>query len=320
MSMRLAARSGWGQIGVWLIVAGCSGAPAHTGGDDAGGPEAPVSPAPSDAGLGEGIDAQAGPSDAGAHDATLVSSGGSLSDAAPNDGSIDVDVDAAPACATAGTELCDDFESGDLNAKIWTTTKLANDTVTVETGRAHSGNYAVHVKMVAGQHNNAQIAEAVTFPAKDNAFYTRAYAYFAPDIPSGTGYHMGYIVASGNNDLGKVQAGLGSIGPKDFLGYSIYFGPPSYEFGPWDSLTVAANQWLCLELFEAGTPGTGETRRIWVNGNELTHLSTTYDGQAPPQFNLVSLGVWQYDGNTPTLSDMWIDDVRVSSQRIGCDP
>jgi hypothetical protein len=40
-------------------------------------------------------------------------------------------------------------------------------------------------------------------------------------------------------------------------------------------------------------------------------------GQAPPRFDLVSIGVWEYHP-TPSLSDMWIDDVRVSSQRIGC--
>jgi hypothetical protein len=250
-------------------------------------------------------------------DATLDA--GTLDSGIP-EGSAPTSPDGAPSCVTAGTELCDDFESGMLDPATWKVNKLANDGVTVETGLAHSGQYAVHLKLVAGQHNIAQITENVTFPASANAFYTRAFAYFSPDLPSGTGFHMGYIVASGNNDLGSVQAGLGSIGPKDYLGYSIYFGPPFHEFGPWASLTVAPKQWVCLELFESGAGGTGETRRIWVNGMELTDLRSTYDGQAPPQFDMVALGVWQYDGMTPTLSDIWLDDVRVSSRRIGCGP
>jgi hypothetical protein len=33
---------------------------------------------------------------------------------------------------------------------------------------------------------------------------------------------------------------------------------------------------------------------------------------------LASIGVWQYDDAAPTPSDVCIDDVRVSAQRIGC--
>jgi hypothetical protein len=244
-------------------------------------------------------------------------------DGGSSDGSSTADQGVTPTCVTAGTELCDDFESGQLDATKWKINKSNNDTVAVETGLAHSGQYAVHMKLVAGQHNIAQITEGVTFPAMANTLYARAFVYFSPGIPagvSGNGYHMGYIYASGDNNLGSVQAGMGSIGPKDFLGYSIYFGPPSHEFGPWSSLTVTGMQWLCVELYESGTDGVGETRKVWVNDTELMDLRSTYDGQAPPQFDMLSFGVWQYDGNTPTLADMWIDDVRVSSRKIGCGP
>jgi hypothetical protein len=305
--------------GAWSAVE--AGAPASDGGRDGAAP----SGGSGSSGGGTNRDASVGNT---APDATMNApdAGGSDdgaggSDGGPaTDGASAADQGAAPTCVTAGTELCDDFESGQLDPKKWTLHKSNNDDVVVETGLAHSGQYAVHLKLVAGQTNQAQIIEKLTFPAAYNTFYTRAFLYFSPDIPSGNGYHMGYIYASGNNDLGLVQAGMGSIGPKDFLGYSIYFGPPSHEFGPWASLTVSANRWLCVELFESGVQGVGETRRVWVDDMELTDLETTYDGQAPPQFDTVSLGVWQYDGNTPTLNDMWIDDVRVSSRKIGCGP
>ena len=38
------------------------------------------------------------------------------------------------------------------------------------------------------------------------------------------GYHMAYLLATGNNSLGFVEAGLGSAGNKQYLGYSEYFG------------------------------------------------------------------------------------------------
>jgi hypothetical protein len=249
---------------------------------------------------------------------TSPGSDGALAADSSTDAPASGDAGTASGCVTAGTELCDDFESGELDPTKWKINKTANDSVAVEAGQAHSGRYAVHMKLVPGQNNHAQITEGVTFPAKSDAFYTRAFAYFAPDLPSGMGYHMGYIVGSGRNNLGNVQAGLGSIGPKDFLGYSIYFGPPFHEFGPWSPTTVTPNAWLCLELYESGSGGVEENRQVWVNDTELPNLRSTYSGQQPPEFNLVSIGIWQYDGATPTLSDVWIDDVRVSAQRIGC--
>jgi hypothetical protein len=37
----------------------------------------------------------------------------------------------------------------------------------------------------------------------------------------------------------------------------------------------------------------------------------------PPKFDGVTFGIVEYHP-IPTLSDMWIDDIRVSSKRIGC--
>ncbi len=223
-------------------------------------------------------------------------------------------------CITAGTELCDDFESGTIEPRVWRINKpSASAGVTVDSEHAHGGKYAAHVKVVPGQQSTAQITEALTFPAKSNAFYTRIFAYFSPDLPSDDngGFHMGFIIAGGNNDLGHVELALGSSGQKNFLGYSIYRGPPFVEFGPRSPLQVASNRWLCLELFESGEGGTAAIRQVWVDGAELTEQRSTYAGQKPPVFDLVSIGLWQYHP-TPILSDMWIDDVRVSSRRIGC--
>jgi len=159
------------------------------------------------------------------------------------------------------------------------------------------------------------------FPA--NAFYTRMFVYFSPEIPAApTGdFHTGFIIGSGNNDLGNVQAGVGMIGSaKQFLGYSIFYANPKYEFGPWSATKITANQWLCVELFENGSDPTTEVRQIWVNDTELTDLKSSSATSAagkqpnhlPPKFNLVSLGLWEYHP-IPTLSDMWIDDVYLAS-------
>ena len=233
------------------------------------------------------------------------------------------------ACITAGSELCDGFETGQIDVAKWQLpTPTSGTTVAVDSSRVHSGKYAVHIHGTAGTRNNGVLAEGVTFPAQRNAFYTRIFAYFYPDMPQGAGanYQIGFIFGTGKNDLGNVQAGLGiNGGAAQFLGYSIFFGPPLYQFGPSSATRATPNNWVCLELFEDGSNANTEDRRAWVNDRELTELKTdsatvagtTNSNHRSPAFDLVTMGMSEFFV-TPTLTDMWIDDVRVSSTHIGC--
>jgi hypothetical protein len=233
-------------------------------------------------------------------------------------------------CVTGGTELCDGFESGSINAKLWGMKTTSGTSLAIDSVHVHAGSYALHIKVVAGQSNTAQLTDAVTFPAKNNLFYTRAFFYFSPDLPADMmgGFHMAYLLATGNNTLGYVEAGLGSAGNKQYLGYSEYYGdgpnvaqhgPTFTEFGPDSSKQVVPMTWICLELMQGGDPTTGTTsRRVWVNDTELTEQVSNYTDRPPPTFAMMSIGVLQYHVS-PILTDIWIDDVRISSDRIGCD-
>jgi hypothetical protein len=232
-------------------------------------------------------------------------------------------------CITSGSELCDDFESGMLDMQKWKINKpTGSASVTVDKVHAHGGQYAVHVKVVAGQQSTAMIGESVTFPSTSNSFYSRMFVYFSPDIPvaANADYHTGFMIGSGNNNLGNVQAGMGMIGSaKQYLGYSIFYGNPKYEFGPWSKTLIVPNEWVCIELFENGSDPMTEVRQVWVNDTELTDLrsnsamsgGTQNPNHLPPKFDTAWFGLWEYHP-IPTLSDMWIDDVRVSSKKIGC--
>jgi hypothetical protein len=232
-------------------------------------------------------------------------------------------------CVTSGTELCDGFEDGQIDLQKWSIKKpTASASIAVDGTRPHRGKYSLHVKVVPGQTSTAQLVDAVTFPAASNTFYTRAFFYFSPDLPADNngGFHTAYLLATGNNDLGFVEAGLASAGNKNYLGYSEYYGagpdshnhgPTFTEFGPRSQLQIVPKTWICMELLQGGD-ATTTTRRVWVDGNELTDQKSDYTARKPPTFSLVSIGVLEYH-TTPLLSDVWVDDVRVSKQPIGCD-
>ncbi len=272
---------------------------------------------------------------AGSEGSTASTTGDAMTDApesTPTDAASDAPTtDDSGLCVTGGTELCDGFESGSINTKIWGMKATSGTSLAVDSVHVHSGSYALHVKVVAGQSNTAQLTDTVTFPATNNLFYTRAFFYFSPDLPADMmgGFHMAYLLATGNNTLGYVEAGLGSAGNKQYLGYSEYYGdgpnvtqhgPTFTEFGPDSSKQVVPMTWICLELMQGGDSTTGTTsRRVWVNDTELTEQVSDYSGRPPPTFAMMSIGVLQYH-MSPILTDIWVDDVRVSSDRIGCDP
>ncbi|HEX4336602.1 MAG TPA: hypothetical protein VH062_11850 [Polyangiaceae bacterium] len=301
------------------MVTGSGGMPLAAGGESAAGGTSAGGSIGAPPAVGGSIGASPAAGGTTSRDASAPDAGMAGKDAGP----------AKPLCVTAGTELCDDFESGHIDAARWQSPKPSNGvTLTVDDVHAHGGKYAVHIHGVADQINNGVLAENVTFPAKNNSFYARIFAYFHPDLPAAPGgdFHTGFIVGSGKNALGDVQAGMGLIGgEKQFLGYSIFYGSPSYEFGPWANTHAMPERWTCLELFENGANPATEIRKVWVDDKELTELESDsakaagseHPNHQSPTFDHVTVGLWEFHPS-PTLTDMWVDDVRVSSSKIGC--
>jgi hypothetical protein len=83
--------------------------------------------------------------------------------------------------------------------------------------------------------------------------------------------------------------------------------------------------WVCLELHEDGSHIDTEDRQVWINDQELTELrsdsktsaGTSSTNHASPTYTLINIGLSEFT-STPLLTDMWVDDVRISSQKIGC--
>jgi hypothetical protein len=232
----------------------------------------------------------------------------------------------ATPCMTMGTELCEDFETGQIDRMRWTSFKSGAATVTVDGTHVHSGKFALHLKMVPGGTLRAGLTTKLPFPAKNDTFYVRIFMYVDPDlpVPMGGSVHQGVIETSGKNADGRTMTDeLGFENAKRFLGNARYSAFMNEAFSEYPKLSptqvqVPGSAWFCVEMMSDGhTPAL--LRQVWFNGRELTTLAENRTMPAAPgNWDTLSIGLMQYHP-IAVLSDAWIDDIRISSQPIGCD-
>jgi hypothetical protein len=310
-----------------VLMMGCSssssgpGNGAGPGGDDAstppgddagGGGEDATLPADSGGGVDTGTDGP-GPVDAG------------------GDGGRDLSTDrnkffGASRCASAGVQLCEDFESGTLDKQTWSVTGTAPVIDGVQKAR---GNKALHITQV--NNGASYIKETKTFPATKNTYYGRAFAYFnkLPGAPM-TYAHWTFIAASGTKVSGEIRVSGQFQNGKNLFGVGTDNRVDPAGTGDWTNsdndpkgnpTAVPTGQWLCIEWMHKGD--TNETR-FWWDATEHPSLytsSTVHGGNANPyilpQFTNVWLGWDEYQASTETF-EMWLDEIAIDPARIGC--
>jgi hypothetical protein len=90
---------------------------------------------------------------------------------------------------------------------------------------------------------------------------------------------------------------------------------------------LPVRRWACIEWHMA--VATNEVR-FWIDGKQITHVKgraaapeacqgNDLDGEwlAPPVFNSLYMGFERY-GDTVNDQNLWIDDVALAKQRVGC--
>jgi hypothetical protein len=78
------------------------------------------------------------------------------------------------------------------------------------------------------------------------------------------------------------------------------------------------NRWMCVEMLSDGG-GSKSARQVWIDDVERPELSDIQPSVPRPNWSAVTIGVRQYHP-IELLSDVWFDDIRISSRRIGCGP
>jgi hypothetical protein len=229
---------------------------------------------------------------------------------------------------------------------MWAASNPNNGTVAVDTGRAKSGKNAVKVSAdaVAGYRSvMISLSDQSVLPVAGNVLYGRM-MFYLESAPSGT-VHWTFIDASGPvpgqnyHAIYRYGGQLPITQNGSFAGSQLmanYETPDSYQsppIGPGSDCWLHSNQklvpvgaWSCAEWeFD----GPNNTMRFWLNGTELTDLAMTGTGQGcvnqpatfpwdAPSFERVDLGWESYQMDGARV--IWIDDVALGTQRLGCVP
>jgi hypothetical protein len=283
-----------GTAGVAGAGAGAGGSAPATGGEDGGaaGARHDDGPASPDVAI---VDPSR---DAAERDAAGL---GSTGDAA-------VDVGSRAGCLGASFALCEDFESGALDAKLWKLTQNKG-TVTLDASRGARGSKtSVHVHVEPGSDTTVGLVEAKTFPALKSGLFARAFIYIPGTMATSlyTGdRHTRLIYAHGASPYGEYALGIWNGGIIQNHYSKTDDSVDTKMLPPFD-------QWFCLEYELDSAAG---NVRAYLNDVEITALR--HDGWPPSNIDTLMFGVDRF-GSFPVAEDIWFDDLVVDAARIGC--
>lgn len=247
-------------------------------------------------------------------------------------------------CTTA--LICDDFEkytTGTAPGAPWTNNE-SGGTVTVDATHAHSGTHAVKFAAASATgYRSAMInlQNTMLLPTTGNVVYGRM-MFFLDSAPT-MSVHWTFIDGQGkvpNQNYHSVYRYGGQLpitNGADFVGSQLmanYDTPDSYAtpaVGPssdcWlhsDMVVVPVGAWACAEWkFD----GAANKMQFWLNGSEVTSLAMNGTGQgcvhedatftwSAPSFDRIDLGFESYQADD--ARNLWIDDVAIGTQKLGC--
>jgi hypothetical protein len=230
-----------------------------------------------------------------------------------------------PRCGTQYA-LCEDFESGTLDADRWD----QRGTVDIDDSQSARGTYSAHFH--TEDNGIAYITQTEAFPAPNNTYYARIFVRFdtMPTAPAWAHWTVaGAQDATVTDNAPEIRIG-GQYHPDEdmnLFGVGTDRGPT----GDWTNLDddngpeeVPVDSWVCLEwMFD----GQNNQTKFWWDGVEHPSLATseTVHGGSDdpfilPDFGSSWFGWWLYQaGTTPPEFDVWIDEIAIDYARIGCE-
>ena len=233
-----------------------------------------------------------------------------------------------PSCPV-GAFLCEGVETqmvGAAPGAPWVPDTLGNGKITIDTSKSFSGHNSVHVTGTLTNGFKGDRANIATPMAIDSKTVWVRFMMYTASYPGSSGVHTRLM------RLGTAaEAALGS--PESSYSFATYNGTAIEKVntvlqrsaGTKLNDSANKNRWICWEFEIDKTGGVGKVvPHIWLDMKELS-LSpaggSSHGGTSPSwdpiniEIFIMGLEGYQVD---PIPADLWIDDVIINSQRVGC--
>jgi hypothetical protein len=269
------------------------------------------------------------------------SGGGAMAAAGSGDGTTPPSGPGEPIDSCPSNALfCDDFEddaSGQFPGAPWQNNTGSGATVRVDGVQAFSGQQAVHVNAPPNQayrrgYFSLEQGSSNIFPAASPGMFGRA--MFWLDATPNAVVHWTIIqaegrAADGTHDAyyrygGQQQGGAGIM-----ANYETNSGV-STDCYSHSATRMPVQRWACVEWhFDVAR----SEMQLWLDGTELGDmhvvdrpttagsgcLGNALNGEwlAPPAFTTLHLG-WENYQTSSNDRNLWIDDVAIGTERMGC--
>jgi hypothetical protein len=310
-SDRQAVENGASDAGPEIVKDGGAPGTGGIGGAQPSGADAMASPGSSDGAVGRTDGGASGGSDASLVDAAV---GAGARDASSQGGDASVvteagvDAGQGAGCAGSTLALCDDFEKGALDTKLWKVMQ-SKGSATLDASRGARGSKAsVHIHVDPGSDTMVGLIESATFPALKAKLFARAFIFIPGAMATSLfmgDRHSRLIYAQGATPSGEYALGIWNGGLIQNHYSKTDDSQDTKMLPPFD-------EWFCLE-YELDSAG-GNVK-AYLNDVEITALR--HSGWPASNIDTLMFGVDRY-GSFPVAEDIWFDDLAVDSARIGC--
>ena len=254
-------------------------------------------------------------------------------------------------CSSAAVIFCEDFEAGPAALPgIWTDAKTTNMVITSTAANVFAGQYALQVNWPAGQEAGwlSRWFRPDGQPAAPATGFDHVYAraYFKPEGNWSCAPNCFKSSKSRGSQISNPWSAFGTAGrcatgrdfyaamlataqagPFNQIFYTYYpdmpcAQPAGQNYGEYIFFSpvrqAALGGWTCLELeVQANTPGQKNgLQRAWIDGVLAGEtLNMRWRDTTALTNNVFSLS---FSGLPAAATHMWVDNVVVSTQRIGC--
>ena len=169
------------------------------------------------------------------------------------------------------------------------------------TDKGRKDTHSLHLKVSAMAGIHGYVTETQTLAATGASFWGRVFIWYAVDTPTG---HIVNVAVDGKMANGMSE----QVRIVNVIGDHIATNRRSDDMGKGSNVVPPQGKWSCYEWHL--TPNTLD---VYLDGAMLP-ISETW---AEPTISLLRIGFERFTAGA--AGDLWLDDIAVDGDRIGCD-